>query len=481
MKEKLRKINNYKWLLPKEIDSRMRVPGIIFVSKELLDRTVEDEALIQVRNAAMLPGIVKASLAMPDIHYGYGLPIGGVIATDWETGIVSPGGVGFDINCGVRLLVTNLYLKDIMDKKKILVDALYQHIPTGVGSTGKLRLTHSQEKEVLAKGAKWAVEKGYGTKKDLEATESYGSLEGANPEKVSYKALERGAQQLGTLGSGNHFLEIQYVDEIYDYRLAKIFNLEKNKITIMIHTGSRGLGHQIATDYLEVMGRALRKYNIVLPDKQLACAPINSPEGQDYISAMKCAANYAWANRQILMHWTREAICRALKASERDLGLELIYDHAHNIVKKEEHIIDGKKRILAVHRKGATRAFPPGHPELPSKYRSIGQPVIIPGDMGRYSYLLVGTKEAMTETFGSSCHGAGRVLSRHKAINRARGRSITQELEKEGILVRAADKKTVKEEMPEAYKDVSMVVEAIAGAKISKKVARMKPIVVIKG
>ncbi len=481
MKEKLRRITDYKWLLPKDVDSRMRVPGIIFASKELLNIAVEDEALIQVRNAATLPGIVKASLAMPDIHYGYGLPIGGVIATDWETGIVSPGGVGFDINCGVRLLSTNLYLHDIKDKKKILVESLYYHIPTGVGSKGKLRLTHAQEKEVLVKGARWAVEEGFGMKKDLESTESYGALDGANPEKVSYRALERGAQQLGTLGSGNHFLEIQYVDQIYDPQLAKLFNLEKNKITIMIHTGSRGLGHQIATDYLEVMGRALRKYNIALPDRQLACAPINSPEGRDYISAMKGAANYAWANRQILMHWTRETVCRALNSSPEDLGLELIYDHAHNIVKKEEHIVDGKKRILAVHRKGATRAFPPGHPELPTKYRSIGQPVIIPGDMGRYSYLLVGTKQAMTETFGSSCHGAGRVLSRHKAINRARGRSITQELEREGILVRAADNKTVKEEMSEAYKDVSMVVEAIDGAGISRKVARMRPIVVIKG
>ncbi len=480
MKEKLVRLSAVKWLLPKTINPKMRVDGIIYASDELM-KTVEDGALQQVANAATLPGIVKASLAMPDIHFGYGLPIGGVIATDWENGIVSPGGVGFDINCGVRLLRTNLKFEDIKDKREKLVNTLFRKIPTGVGSTGKLRLSHSELRNVLAEGSKWAVRKGFGKKEDLEATESYGSMPNADPSQVSTRALERGRDQLGTLGSGNHFLEVQVVEEVYNKELARKLGLEEGQITVMIHTGSRGLGHQVATDFLVVMERSLRKYGIWIPDKQLACAPINSPEGQRYIGAMAAAANFAWANRQIIMHWTREAFVEALGMKEEEIGLELVYDHAHNIVKKEEHIVDGKKMILAVHRKGATRAFPPGHKELPGRYRSIGQPVIIPGDMGRYSYLLIGTKKAMEETFGSSCHGAGRVLSRHQAIRRAKHRSIERELARVGILVRSADRETVMEEMPEAYKDVSLVVDTIERAGISIKVAKMRPVVVIKG
>ncbi len=478
MKEKLRKISPFKWEIPKH--GKMRVPGIIYASEEIME-TVEDGALQQVANAATLPGIVKASMAMPDIHYGYGLPIGGVIATDWHEGIVSPGGVGFDINCGVRLVRSNLTLKDIQGKKEALLNALFRKIPTGVGSTGKLKLSHSQLRQVLADGSHWAVRKGYGMEEDLQATESTGKLPWADPSEVSTKALERGKDQLGTLGSGNHFAEVQVVDEIYDEKTAKEFGLELGMITLMIHTGSRGLGHQVATDFLVIMERALSKYGIWLPDKQLACAPIQSKEGKKYLGAMASAANFAWANRQIIMHWAREAFREALGMSYQELGLALIYDHAHNIVKKEKHRVNGRETVLAVHRKGATRAFPLGHEELPPRYRKTGQPVIIPGDMGRYSFLLVATPKAMEETFGSSCHGAGRLMSRHKAIKAARGRSIENELKREGILVRSASRKTVMEEMPEAYKDVSLVVEAIEGAGISRKVARMRPLLVIKG
>ncbi len=478
MKEKLQKINDFKWRIPRH--GRMRVDGIVYAGEEIIE-TLEDGALQQVANAATLPGIVKASLAMPDIHYGYGLPIGGVIATDWEEGIVSPGGVGFDINCGVRLIRTSLRLKDIENKKERLLDTLFRKIPTGVGSTGRLKLSHSQLREVLADGAAWAVRKGYGTKEDLCSTESEGKLPWADPSQVSTRALDRGKDQLGTLGSGNHFLEVQIVDEVYDEEIARKFGLEVGMITMMIHTGSRGLGHQIATDFLVVMEKALSRYKIWLPDRQLACAPIQSREGERYLGAMASAANFAWANRQIIMHWAREAFREALGMSYDEMGLQLIYDHAHNIVKKETHIVDGRRMTLAVHRKGATRAFPPGHSELPARYRPTGQPVIIPGDMGRYSYLLVGTKRAMEETFGSSCHGAGRLMSRHKAVKEARGRSIEKELKAVGILVRSASRKTVMEEMPEAYKDVSLVVESIEGAGISRKVARMRPLLVIKG
>ncbi len=478
MREKLERIGEYKWKISKS--GKMRVPGIIYANDEII-RTVEDGALQQVANAATLPGIVKASLAMPDIHFGYGLPIGGVIATNWEEGIVSPGGVGFDINCGLRLIRTNLKKKDIEKRKKKLIDTLFRKIPSGVGSKGKLHLSHSKLKEVLEEGARWAVKRGYGKEEDLSSTESYGRLPWAVPDEVSQKALERGKNQLGTLGSGNHFVEVQVVDQIYDEKIAKEFGLEEGKLTIMIHTGSRGFGHQVATDSLVVMERALSKYKIWLPDKQLACAPISSPEGERYLRAMASAANFAWANRQIIMHWLREAFMESLGMSQEQMGLNLIYDHAHNIIKKEVHTVDGKRMTLAVHRKGATRAFPPGHSELPPKYRETGQPVIIPGDMGRFSYLLVGSKRAMDETFGSSCHGAGRLMSRHKAVKEAKGRSIEKELASFGILVRSASRRTVTEEMPEAYKNVSLVVETIVGASISRKVARMRPLLVIKG
>jgi len=443
---------------------------------------MEDNSLSQVANAATLPGIRKASLAMPDIHYGYGLPIGGVVATDIGEGIISPGATGYDINCGVRLMRTNLTRQDLeAGALRTLIDALYREIPAGVGSRGRIKLSRSQAATVMTDGALWAVKQGYGSKEDLEYIEACGRLEGADPDKVSTRAYERGANQLGTLGSGNHFLEIQYVEEVYAPEVARSFGLFQDQITVMIHTGSRGLGHQICTDYLEVMGRALHKYKIELPDRQLACAPFASPEGQAYLAAMRAAANYAWANRQCLMVWVGEVMGRALHISPKDLGYRLVYDLAHNIVKVEEHEVAGRRVQLAVHRKGATRAYPAGHPEVPVVYRPVGQPVLIPGDMGRSSFVLVGTPRALEETFASTCHGAGRVLSRHQAIKAARGRAISRELEEQGILVRSVGKHTLKEEMPEAYKDVSQVVEVVHRAGISRKVAKLRPLGVVKG
>ncbi len=364
---------------------------------------------------------------------------------------------------------------------KDLVGVLYNEIPSGVGSKGKIRLSEENERKLLLKGARWAVEQGYGEAADLERIESGGCIEGSDPDMISKKAYERGRAQQGTLGSGNHFLEIQYVDEIYDEKVANALGLFREQITVMIHTGSRGFGHQVCTDFLEVMERAVKKYNIELPDKELACAPYNSQEAKDYLSAMRAAANYAWANRQCIMHWAREAFLRFFNTSPKGIGMNLIYDVAHNIAKIEEHIVNGKKMKLIVHRKGATRAFPPGHPELPDAYKSIGQPVLIPGDMGRASFVLIGTEKAMQETFGSTCHGAGRVMSRHQAIKKAKGRAIWREMEDKGIIVRSAGRETLAEEMSEAYKDISNVVDVVHKAGISRKVARLRPLGVVKG
>lgn len=381
----------------------------------------------------------------------------------------------------MRLLRSNLHREEVLPRIRDLVEVLYQEIPSGIGSKGKLRLSREDERRLLLKGAQWAIERGFGDPEDLQRIESGGVLEGADPSIISDKAFERGMAQQGTLGSGNHFLEIQYVEEIYDQKIADAFGLFPGQVTIMIHTGSRGFGHQVCTDFLEVMERAVKKYGIKLPDRELACAPVNSPEAQDYMAAMKAAANYAWANRQCIMHWCREAITKALRISPRELGLMLVYDVAHNIAKIETHTVDGRKQRVVVHRKGATRAFPPGHPELSEVYRHVGQPVLIPGDMGRASYVLVGTEKAMEETFGSTCHGAGRVLSRHQAIKRAKGRSIVREMEEAGITVRSAGKRTLAEEMSEAYKDISNVVDVVDRAGLSKKVAKLRPIGVVKG
>ena len=478
--EKLRRIDDTKVEVPSDYKQGMRVKGIIYVD-DLLEKDLESQSIDQVANVATLPGIVRASFAMPDIHMGYGFAIGGVAAFDLKEGIVSPGGVGYDINCGVRLLKSNLTKDKVLPKIKDLVNVLYNEVPSGVGSKGKIRLGPDDEKKILLYGAKWAVEQGFGSAEDLKKIESGGYIEGADPSLISRKAYERGRAQQGTLGSGNHFLEVQYVDEIYDEQAANILGLFRDQITVMIHTGSRGFGHQVCTDFLEVMERAAVKYKIELFDKELACAPYSSSEAQDYLAAMRAAANYAWANRQCIMHWAKESFMNIFNISPRELGMSLIYDVAHNIAKVEEHEENGKKMKLVVHRKGATRAFPPGHPELPEVYRTLGQPVLIPGDMGMASFVLLGTEKAMKETFGSTCHGAGRVMSRHQAIRKAKGRSIWREMEDKGIIVKSAGRETLAEEMSEAYKDISNVVDVVHKAGISKKVARLRPIGVIKG
>lgn len=478
---KVEQIGPYLWRIPLDAKRGMRVPGLILADEPLMAQIRRDASLEQVANAATLPGIVKASFAMPDIHQGYGLPVGGVVATDVETGVVSPGGVGYDINCGVRLLRTNLGAREVLPSLRQVVDGLYQAIPAGVGSRGPIKLSAGEERRILETGARWAVEHRFGDSQDLLRIESNGCLAEADPDAVSAKAYERGKNQLGTLGSGNHFVEIQVVEEIYDDRAAEALGLFPEQVTVMIHTGSRGLGHQVCTDHLRRLEGALRKFDIWLPDRQLACAPLDSAEAVDYLGAMRAAANFAFANRQCLAHFTWEVFTRVLSVSPAALGMALVYDVAHNIAKLEEHEVDGRRRQLLVHRKGATRAFPPHHPELVDAYREIGQPVLIPGDMGRYSYVLVGTEAAMRETFGSTCHGAGRVMSRTAAVKAARGRHIARELEGKGILVRATGRDALEEEMPEAYKDVKDVVNVVERFGISRKVARLRPIGVIKG
>ena len=477
----LEKIDQYRWRIPKSYKQGMRVDGVIYTSEKMLEAVMHDKALEQVANVAMLPGIVKHSLAMPDIHWGYGFPIGGVAATDIEEGgVISPGGVGFDINCGVRLMKTDLTEEDVKPRLKDLVYALHNNVPAGVGSTGDIKISAPEERKLLVEGAKWVVDHGYGRQEDLECTEERGAIKGADPDKVSPRAYERGKHQSGTLGSGNHFLEVQVVDEVYDAPIASALGVSKGQVTVMIHSGSRGLGYQVCDEYSKDFIHSLSKYGITVPDRQLACAPVNSPEGKAYLGAMKCAANYAWANRQCLMYLTRLVFEKVFHMGPKDLGMDLVYDVAHNIAKIEKYEINGKVKELCVHRKGATRAFPPEHPELPDKYKKTGQPVIIPGDMGRNSYLLVGTKKA-EETFFSTCHGAGRLMSRSAAIQASRGRSISRELENKGIIVKSSGRSTLAEEMPDAYKDVNEVVDVVHGAGISKKVCRMKPLGVIKG
>jgi len=477
----LKKLDDYRYEIPKEYKKGMQVPGIIYADKEMIEVVCQDQSPEQVANVATLPGIVKYSLAMPDIHWGYGFPIGGVAATRVEDGVISPGGVGYDINCGTRLILTNLTVDEVKPKLSALLDAIFVNVPSGLGSEGKLKVKGKEFDEVLIKGARWAVEKGYGWEEDLERIEENGAMEGADPSVISGKARERGAPQLGTLGSGNHFIEIQRVQKIFDPEIAKVFGLFEDQVTILIHTGSRGFGHQVCTDYLSVMMNAIKKYNISLPDRQLACAPIESPEGKNYFSAMVCAANYAWANRQCITHWIRESFEVVFRKGAHKLGLNVLYDVAHNIAKIETHNIDGEKVKVCVHRKGATRAFPKFHPEIPEVYKEVGQPVIIPGDMGRASYILVGTEKAMEDTFGSTCHGAGRVMSRAGAKRSITGKEVIEELSEKGIMVRTDNIKGLAEEASEAYKDVEKVVEIVEGSGISRRVARMKPLGVIKG
>ncbi len=480
--EPLKRIDSYRWEIPRDYRPGMRVPGIIYASSRMLEHILKERVLEQIANVACMPGIVNYSLAMPDAHWGYGFPIGGVAAFDPEQeGVISPGGVGYDINCGVRLLRSNLQIEEVAPILKRLINALFENVPCGVGVGGRIRFSSRDERDVLLKGALWAVEKGFGVKEDLEVTEDGGRLDGADPDKISPRAYERGKGQAGTLGSGNHFLEVQVVEEIFDEKLAKMLGVFPGQITVMIHSGSRGFGHQVCDDNLRVMQKAVEKYRIKLPDRQLACAPVNSPEGRNYFSAMAGAANYAWCNRQIIMHLVRETFEKVFGKSWEELGLYMIYDVAHNIAKFEEYEVNGKKKKLCIHRKGATRAFPSHHPHLPSRYREIGQPVIIPGDMGRASYLLIGTKRAFEDTWGSTCHGAGRMMSRHEAIRQARGRSISREMEERGIIVRARGRHTLEEEMPQAYKDVNEVVEVVDKAGISRKICRMRPLGVVKG
>lgn len=459
----------------------MRVDGRIFTSKAMLSQIVSDQSLQQVVNMAALPGILPCAMAMPDVHQGYGFPIGGVAAFDWNDGIISPGGVGYDINCGVRLASTGLSFEDISPLLEKLADALFNAIPSGVGSTGFVKLTQKEEKKVLRQGSKWAVSNGMGVSLDVEHTEETGCLPQADPDALSPRAIERGRKQLGTLGSGNHFLEIGVVQEIYDPDAASAFGLAKGQVTVLLHSGSRGLGHQVCDDFLKKMTKHAAKMDIELPDRQLACAWINSSSGQQYYSAMACAANYAWANRQILMHQAKDAILKTLGIGPAGLGMSLVYDVCHNIAKKETHVVNGEKRTLCIHRKGATRAFAPGHPDVCQAYRAVGQPVLVPGDMGTCSYVLAGTQQAMEKTFGSTCHGAGRVMSRTRAKKAAKGRVIYKELADKGIIVRWTGRSTMAEEAPEAYKDVSQVVDVVHGAGISKKVAKLIPVVVIKG
>ena len=472
-------MDDYRWMIPPQ--GGMRVPGIIYSSQALFKKMGSDESPRQVANVAYLPGIVKYSLAMPDVHWGYGFPIGGVAAFDPAEGVISPGGVGYDINCGCRLMATKLHHEDVKAHLEALVISLYRNIPSGVGSKSQLKLSPKDERSVLENGARWAVANGYGTQSDLDAMEEGGRMEGADADCISSRALERGREQLGTLGSGNHFLEVQVVEKIFDEKAAAVFGLEKGQVTVMIHSGSRGLGYQVCDDYLATMMKYIQKTGLFIPDRQLACARIDSDEGRRYFAAMCCAANYAWANRQMMMHWTRETFERTLHLSPRDLGMRLIYDVCHNIAKFEEFPISGKPVRLCIHRKGATRAFPPGHPEIPAMYRSVGQPVLIPGDMGTGSYILTGTQKALEETFGSTCHGAGRVMSRGQATKASRGRAIKKEMAARGVIVISTGKATLAEEIPEAYKNIDEVVDVAHNSGISKKVARLKPIGCIKG
>ena len=478
----LERVDDTCWRLPRRYKPEMRVDGLIYASDALIGKLRSDQALEQVANVATLPGIQGASLAMPDVHWGYGFCIGGVAATDPEAGgVISPGGVGFDINCGVRLVRTSLFHEDIKPRLRPLLDALFRDIPAGVGRSGKYRFERKELRDLMAEGPRYLVREGLGVERDIEHTEASGRLAGSQPDKVSDRALDRGAEQCGTLGSGNHFLEIQVVDAILDEHAASVMGLEKAMVCVMIHSGSRGLGYQVCDDALHSLRRVPERYGIDLPDQQLACAPADSPEGRDYIGTMRAAANFAWCNRQLLMWQTREVFARVFGRSWQKLGMDLLYDVAHNIAKLEEHAVDGKQKPLWVHRKGATRAFPPGHPEVPALYREIGQPVIIPGDMGRASWILVGQAGSMERTFGTTCHGAGRAMSRTASVRHAHGRRIETELESLGVIARARSWKGLAEEQPAAYKDVDLVVDVVHRAGLSKKVARLRPIGVIKG
>ncbi len=478
----IEKVDDFHWRIPKSYRHDLRVDGMIIADEKLIKGILTDKAAEQVANVATLPGIQKYSLAMPDIHWGYGFCIGGVAATDPDQdGVISPGGVGYDINCGVRLIRTDLHENDVRPKLEKLVAQLFRDVPCGVGKGGFSSFSKKELQKIVTNGPGWVIKQGYGEPEDIDYTEAKGCLEGADPDVISDRAYERGKKQCGSLGSGNHFMEIQVVDQIFLPNEAGVMGLEKGQICVMIHSGSRGFGYQVCDDYLREFAHVPAKYGIHLPDRQLACAPIRSPEGRRYLGAMRGAANYAWSNRQLLTHAMRQVFERVFDAPPRRLGMQVVYDVAHNIAKMEPYEVNGKTRELCVHRKGATRAFPPNHPELPDKYKPIGQPVLIPGDMGRCSYVLVGREEAMRSTFGSSCHGAGRRMSRKAAIRAAKGRSIRNELLERGVVAMARGRTGLDEEQPDAYKDVTDVVNVVDGAGISKRVCKMRPIGVIKG
>ncbi len=478
----LERINDYCWRIPRSYKPGMRVEGRIYSDERLLREIRGGQAPDQVANVAFLPGIQCASLAMPDIHWGYGFTIGGVCAPDPdEGGVISPGGVGYDINCGVRLVRSNLNVKEVRPRLEQLVEALFRKIPLGVGRGGAYRFDSRELKTLMAEGAGYLERRGLATQRDIVFTEAGGRLENAEPDRVSERALQRGANQCGSLGSGNHFLELQVVDEIFDEEAASIMGLNRGGVCVMIHSGSRGLGYQVCHDALTMLRGVPERYGIRLPDPQLACAPVDSSEGRHYLATMAAAGNFAWCNRQLLMWQTRQIFAEHFGSSWTELGMELVYDVAHNIAKYEEHVIDGKTKKVWVHRKGATRAFPPHHAEIPRRYRTVGQPVMIPGDMGRASWVLVGRPGSMEQTFGTTCHGAGRAMSRTAAVKASRGRRIDRELAEQGVVVRCRSLRGLAEEQPAAYKDVDLVVDVVQKAGLSQKVARMRPIGVIKG
>lgn len=475
------RISDYEWEIPQTFRADMRVPVRIFATRRLIEEVVDDKSLEQAVNAATLPGLVGRVLVMPDMHQGYGFPIGGVAATRYPEGVISPGAIGYDINCGVRLLASSIEYEAAKPYLADLATALDHYCPSGVGEKGSLRMSEKELDQVCLEGARWTLKQGYASEMDLRRTEEGGRLEGADPSKVSQQAKERGRPQLGTLGAGNHFLEVDVVEQIFDPEAARVMGLQEGMLALQIHCGSRGFGHQICTDYVRQFQSAVQRYGIRLPDRELVCAPLDSPEGQSYLAAMRCAANYAFANRQMLAHNARLAFEQVFAGKVRNWHLHQVYDIAHNMGKIETHRIDGEMIKVCVHRKGATRAFGPGSPELPEEYRSIGQPVLVPGSMGTASWVLVGTESSMERAFGSSCHGAGRVMSRHEAKRQVRGEALRQALEAEGIRVRAGSMAGLAEEAPQAYKDVDAVVETVAGAQIARKVARLRPVAVVKG
>jgi tRNA-splicing ligase RtcB len=477
----LKRINDYEWEIPKVFRQDMRVPVRLFSTRRMLDQVMEDKSLEQAVNSATLPGLVGHVLVMPDMHQGYGFPIGGVAATRYPDGVVSPGGIGYDINCGVRLLASQIEYEEVKELIGNLATALDQHCPSGVGEKGAIRISEEELDRVCREGSFWALKRGYATEADIHRTEEEGRLEGADPSKVSKRAKERGRPQLGTVGAGNHFVEVDIVDQIFDTEAARIMGLEQGCLALQIHCGSRGFGHQVCSDYVENLQSAVKRYNIRLPDRELVCAPLDSPEGKNYLAAMRSAANYAFANRQVLVYNARMAFEQVIAGKVKNWYLHQVYDVAHNMGKIETHLIDSKEMRVCVHRKGATRAFGPDAPGLPEEYKSIGQPVLVPGSMGTASWVLVGTEASMQRSFGSSCHGSGRLMSRGKAKKQVRGEHLRQELEKAGIHIRAGSMSGLAEEAPQAYKDVDQVVETVVGAEIARKVARLRPLAVVKG